>query len=218
MANCKHCGIPEEFNQHGDTCPTQPLEVQVAGLRRVLKWHEEACRHQIKMTSNAASAARAWEGKFHQVKRENNALRRRIWKRQQAGSPVGVPAYDHGYLIPHVPQDAEGTIDLVMEPHGLPDYAVGLRLDAPRLRSFIKRMGHWVEHGRFPDELEPEEYLFLSAGDCARDEARDVARQLFSALGAEWKGKPELPPLLTELSRRFKWLAPKPVAEDVHAA
>lgn len=217
MAYCKECGFPE-VRGHAEWCSTQPPEVRVVGLLERIKRYQEAAKRAERQWLSASGAARVWEGKFHQVVRENNAMRRRVWKEKQAGRPLGVPAYEQGYLIPHVPEGTEGTIDLIMEPHGLPEFTLGLRLDAPRLRSFIKRMSHWVEHGRFPDELDPEEHLFLGVGDTARDEARDVARQLYAALAAEWKGKPELPPLLSELSKRFKWLTPKPVAEDVHAA
>jgi len=104
-----------------------------------------------------------------------------------------------------------GVLDLLIEPQWNRELSVGARMDAPRLKSFIRRMSHWVEHGKFPETKEPEEYLFLAAWDGERDEARDVARRLFGALSAEWAKHPASHPLLEELATEHKWLQPAPV-------
>lgn len=82
MVLCKECWLPTERG-HADWCSTQPLETQVVGLRARLKSFEDALQHGEKMRRSAASAASIWEGKFHQVRRENNALRRRLYQQKR---------------------------------------------------------------------------------------------------------------------------------------
>lgn len=78
MAFCKECWLPTERG-HADWCSTQPLETQVVGLRARLKAFREMANDEAERRRAAFSTAAIWEGKFHQVKRENNALRRKLY-------------------------------------------------------------------------------------------------------------------------------------------
>lgn len=62
------------------------LKQENEDLKRRLRSCEDAYRQRVKTSQSASAAAAAWEGKFHQVKRENNALRRKLYqeKRKEA--------------------------------------------------------------------------------------------------------------------------------------
>jgi len=47
--------------------------------QKKIKMLESAVEHYHKICQRWISTAHLWEGKFHQVKRENNALRRKLY-------------------------------------------------------------------------------------------------------------------------------------------
>lgn len=77
--HCKECGLPIERG-HIDWCSAQPLETQVLGLRKQVERYRKYAEHSLRSSASNRSMAAIWEGKFHQVKRENNALRRKLYR------------------------------------------------------------------------------------------------------------------------------------------
>lgn len=74
-----------EQRAENDKAVIKELQTKVTELERSVAAWRKSYEFALKQARSAASAANAWEGKFHQVKRENNALRRKVWKLQQEG-------------------------------------------------------------------------------------------------------------------------------------
>ena len=100
----------------------------------------------------------------------------------------------------------EEAFNFQMESTDNTEEILGARLDRPRVRSIVRRFSHWLEHGKFPDDKTAEEWLFTRAYPDGRNKARGAARQLFGALTAEWKDRPDTHPLLAELAAEHPWI------------
>jgi len=78
---CRHCHYLDP--SHADVCPTQPLEVQVQGLKAQVKGWQDEVKRKEQWLAGANGRAQYWQHRYHTLRLENNALRRRLYQQNR---------------------------------------------------------------------------------------------------------------------------------------
>lgn len=82
---CEHCGTYEIYN-HAVECPTVPLEEKVKLYQAICEEyrqsHKRMAEYRARQFERLHNQATLWQGKYLIVKRENNALRKMLNKRE----------------------------------------------------------------------------------------------------------------------------------------